>query len=258
MENTKVCCESTCLPLSPGEGGRAQGILPSEGGKASPPHGSQAASSWSRSLQLLELLGVLGEPPAQQLAAEGRAPEAKGCMAGTLTCVLLCWRRNAARQTQGYLPRKTSCRAQAFSSGSPVPFGQYQSAFCRTALAPPGSTARSRLCPQTRPFLCFVRLSASETDAATATAFVYCSPRAALSWLPLHPDSSEHPSERKGGTPPAACWHSPHGPGGCTRRARLCRAAAGRGLVAWPGTEGLDHSSSSEAATNATVLLLSQ
>lgn len=64
---------------------------------------------------------------------------------------------------------------------------------------PPGSTARSRLCPQTRPFLCFVRLSASEADAATATAFVYCSPRATLSWLPLHPDSSEeHPSERKG------------------------------------------------------------
>lgn len=165
---------------------------------------------------------------------KGRAPGAKGCMAGTVTCVLLCWRRNAARQTQGCSPRRTSCRAQAFSSGSPVPFGQYQSAFCRTASAPPGSTARSRLCPQTRPFLCFVRLSASETDAATATAFVYCSPRATLSWLPLHPDSSEHPSERKGKEKEgllqlAACWHSPEGPGG---------APGGQGSAGWPQAGG--------------------
>ena len=33
--------------------------------------------------------------------------------------------------------------------------------------------------------LCFVTVSASETDAAAATAFVYCSPRATLSWLLL-------------------------------------------------------------------------
>lgn len=33
--------------------------------------------------------------------------------------------------------------------------------------------------------LCFVTVSASETDAAAATAFVYCSPRATLSWMLL-------------------------------------------------------------------------
>lgn len=130
---------------------------------------------------------------------KGSAPRAKGCMAGTVTCPLPLvgdeMQRGRHRVT---FPGKQGGRAQAaFSSGSPVPFGQYQSAFCRTASAPPGSTARSRLCPQTRPFLCSVRVSASETDAATATAFVYCSPRATLSWLPLHLDSSEHPSERR-------------------------------------------------------------
>lgn len=262
MENTKVCCKSTCLPLSPGEGGRAQGILPSEGGKASPPHGSQAASSWSCSLQLLE--HSVSHLHSSQLQ-KGRAPGAKGCMAGTVTCVLLCWRRNAARQTQGCSPRRTSCRAQAFSSGSPVPFGQYQSAFCRTASAPPGSTARSRLCPQTRPFLCFVRLSASETDAATATAFVYCSPRATLSWLPLHPDSSEHPSERKGkerrdssswlpaGTAPRAPGVHPAG------RALQGGRRQGAGGPAGPfAPQALNHSTSGGAATNATAPLLSQ